>query len=58
MSEVMEIPEFANEDEERAFWATHDSADFLDGAEPMDLDLAKNISGSANKWIYGLVILP
>ena len=24
------IPEFSNEDEERAFWAEHDSADYLD----------------------------
>ncbi len=24
------IPEFQNEDEERAFWAEHDSADYLD----------------------------
>jgi predicted DNA binding CopG/RHH family protein len=24
------MPEFANEDEERAFWDSHDSADFLD----------------------------
>ncbi len=25
-----EIPEFKNEDEERAFWAENDSADYLD----------------------------
>jgi len=24
------IPKFANEDEEREFWAAHDSADYLD----------------------------
>jgi len=24
------IPEFANEDEERDFWANHDSADYVD----------------------------
>jgi predicted DNA binding CopG/RHH family protein len=24
------IPEFKNEDEEREFWATHDSADYID----------------------------
>ncbi len=24
------IPEFANEDEEREFWATHDSTDYVD----------------------------
>ncbi|MCA9920056.1 MAG: BrnA antitoxin family protein [Anaerolineales bacterium] len=25
-----QIPKFENEDEEREFWATHDSAEFLD----------------------------
>jgi len=25
-----QIPEFESEDEEREFWATHDSADYLD----------------------------
>jgi predicted DNA binding CopG/RHH family protein len=24
------LPRFKNEDEERAFWATHDAADFID----------------------------
>ena len=28
MSEL--IPDFKNEDEERAFWATHDSTDYVD----------------------------
>ena len=28
MSEL--IPDFKNEDEERAFWATHDSSDYVD----------------------------
>ena len=32
----MEIPRFASEDEERAFWATHDSMDFLEGAEEVN----------------------
>jgi len=27
---VAPIPEFKNEDEEREFWATHDSADYVD----------------------------
>jgi len=32
-----QIPDFKNEDEERAFWAEHDSADYLDWsqAKPM-----------------------
>lgn len=25
-----QLPDFATEDDERAFWATHDSADYLD----------------------------
>ena len=27
---LKKIPEFKNEDEEREFWETHDSADYLD----------------------------
>lgn len=27
---VKEIPKFKNEDEERAFWAVHDSTDYID----------------------------
>lgn len=27
------IPEFENEDDEREFWATHDSADYLDWSQ-------------------------
>jgi predicted DNA binding CopG/RHH family protein len=30
---VKQIPDFSNEDEERAFWATHDSADYLDWSQ-------------------------
>ena len=35
---MTEIPRFASEDEERDFWATHDSVDFLEGAEPVNLE--------------------
>ena len=28
--EFREIPTFENEDEERAFWATHDSTEYID----------------------------
>jgi len=28
--ELKEIPKFKNEDEEREFWATHDSTDYFD----------------------------
>ena len=35
---MKEIPRFASEDEERDFWATHDSVDFLEGAEQVNLE--------------------
>ena len=35
---MTEIPRFASEDEERDFWATHDSVDFLEGAEQVNLE--------------------
>jgi predicted DNA binding CopG/RHH family protein len=28
-----QIPKFENEDEERAFWATHDSTDYVDWSQ-------------------------
>jgi predicted DNA binding CopG/RHH family protein len=30
MSKLKKIPEFKTEDEERVFWDTHDSADYVD----------------------------
>lgn len=30
LTQSNEIPRFANEDEEREFWATHDSTDYID----------------------------
>lgn len=30
--QLIKIPAFANEEEERAFWETHDSTDYLDWA--------------------------
>ena len=30
---VKQLPDFNTEDEERAFWATHDSADYLDWSQ-------------------------
>ncbi|GAH36490.1 unnamed protein product [marine sediment metagenome] len=35
---MIDIPKFKSEDEERDFWATHDSVDFLEGAEPVNLE--------------------
>lgn len=31
------IPKFRNEDEEREFWASHDSTDYIDWAEAKEL---------------------
>ena len=30
---VKQLPDFSSEDEERDFWATHDSADYLDWSQ-------------------------
>jgi len=30
MKKIKKIPTFKNEDEEREFWATHDSTDYID----------------------------
>ena len=30
---VKQIPDFSSEDEERAFWASHDSTDYLDWSQ-------------------------
>jgi len=35
---MIEIPRFKSEDEERDFWATHDSVGFLKGAEQVNLE--------------------
>jgi predicted DNA binding CopG/RHH family protein len=32
-SKLREIPDFKTEDEEREFWATHDSTEYIDWAE-------------------------
>ena len=33
MNELKDIPTFKNEDEERAFWASHDSTEYIDWSE-------------------------
>jgi len=35
------IPDFKNEDEERAFWATHDSTDYLDWSKAKRFHLTR-----------------
>ena len=50
---MSEIPQFNSEDEECAFWAIHDSVDFLEGAEPVNLERVKDVSGAVpSKWQY------
>lgn len=43
MKKPLKLPHFKNEDEERAFWATHDSTDYVDWRK------AKKI------WLRGLL---
>jgi hypothetical protein len=38
---VRQIPDFSSEDEERAFWATHDSTDYLDWSQAKPVMLSK-----------------
>lgn len=38
---IKQIPNFETEDEERAFWATHDSTDYLDWSEAKPATLAR-----------------
>ena len=36
-SKKIRIPKFRNEDEEREFWASHDSADYIDWSEAREV---------------------
>ena len=38
---VKQIPDFETEDEERAFWATHDSAEYLDWSQAKAVTLSR-----------------
>ena len=50
---MMEIPLFRSEDEEREFWATHDSVEFLKGVEPVSLEYVRNKSGATpSNWQF------
>jgi predicted DNA binding CopG/RHH family protein len=35
------IPKFKNEDEEREFWATHSTADYVDSFESVEFDFSE-----------------
>lgn len=38
---IKPIPKFKNEDEERNFWATHDTTEYFDTNRPIELDLSE-----------------
>ncbi len=38
MKNLKLIPKFKNEDEEAAFWATHDTTEYFDTSKPLDID--------------------
>lgn len=38
---IKSIPKFKNEDEERDFWATHDTTDYFDFSDEVELDLSQ-----------------
>lgn len=40
MKKLRPIPKFKNEDEERDFWASHDTAHYFDSNRPVKLDLS------------------
>jgi predicted DNA binding CopG/RHH family protein len=37
---IKSIPQFKDEDEEREFWATHDTTDYFDTSNPIKMDLS------------------
>jgi len=37
MNKIKQIPYFKNEDEEREFWATHDTTEYFDTSKPVKL---------------------
>jgi len=54
---MIDIPKFKSEDEERDFWATHDSVDFLEGAQQVKLEYVGRVreftlaSSAESKWV-------
>lgn len=39
--EENKIPKFKNEDEEREFWATHSTLDYINNFKPVEFDLSE-----------------
>lgn len=37
---IKPIPRFKNEDQEREFWAIHDSSEYFDFSSPVEIDLS------------------
>lgn len=37
---LKQIPKFKNEDQERKFWATHDTTEYFDTTKPVDIDFS------------------
>ena len=40
VNQIKPIPKFKNEDEEREFWATHDTTEYFDTEKPVEFDLS------------------
>lgn len=40
MKKLKPIPNFKNEDQERKFWATHDSTEYVDWSKTVELDFS------------------
>lgn len=41
VNKIKPIPRFKNEDEERAFWAAHDTTEYFDTTRPVEFDLSR-----------------
>lgn len=41
MKKIKRIPHFKSEEAERDFWATHDTTEYFDLSQPVELDLSK-----------------
>lgn len=57
MKKLKPIPRFKSEDEEREFWATHDTTEYFDLSRPVKLDLthlrpsAKAVTVRLPEWL-------
>ena len=57
MNKLKVIPKFKNEDEERDFWANHDTTEYFDVTKPVKLDLThlkrstKSVTVRLPEWL-------